>query len=203
MKRYRFLVCVVAAVIGCAEPSTQPIGDVRLARVSTYASAGVTLPTSTANSIVAVGDILGELRDGVCGVTATVFYGGSNDLIMYTNSPSAGDRKCAGNPAGSYPRKISVVVSGGTYPGTGVNALNIGSIAPGNTGYRQVGIPLASGPCVRVQFNLIDGGGIPVSRSSDGRSYTISGTAKALCVPSSGPSTSLGLLSVNFTAASY
>lgn len=202
MKRSGYLVCVVAAVVGCAEPSTQPIGDASLARSSTYPSAGVTLPTSNTNSIVAVGDNLGELRDGVCGVTATLFYGGSNDLIMYTNSPSAGDRKCTGKPAGSYPRKISVVLNGVTYQGTGVNVVNIGSIGTGSSGNRQVGIPLASGPCVRVQFNLLDGG-IPVSRSLDGRSYTIGGSAPALCVPSSGPSTPLGSLSVNFTAASY
>ena len=201
MKRSGYLVCVVAAVVGCAEPSTQPIGDARLARGSTYASAGVTLPTSNAGSIVAAGDNLGELRDGVCGVTATVFYGGSNDLIMYTNSPSAGDRKCAGSPAGSYPRKISVVLQGVTYQGTGVNVLNIGSIPAGSSGNRQVGIPLASGPCVRVQFNINDGG-IPVSRSSNSI-YTISGTAPARCVLSSGSSTSLASLSVNFTAASY
>lgn len=203
MKGYAFLLCAVAAVVGCTEPSTQPIGDARFGKAPpgpSSASAGVTLPT--AGYVVNAGDNLGEFRNGVCGVTATVFYAGSNDLIMYTNSPSAGDRKCAGNPAGSYPRKINVVLNSITYPATGVNVLNIGSVALGNPANRQVGIPLASGgPCDRVQFNLAEGG-VPVTRTSTS-SYAIVGTALARCVASDGSYTSLGSLSVNFTANSY
>lgn len=46
--------------------------------------------------------------NGVCGVTAKVFVGGSGDATMQTNSPRASDRQCR-----DYPRKMTLAYDDG------------------------------------------------------------------------------------------
>ena len=184
-----------------AKPVAQTPVSARSPAGPTNVSARVTLlAAGSAGTIVTAGDNLGDYIDGKCGVTATLLYAGSNDMIMNTGTSNAGDRKCSGQPAGSYPRKIRVILNDVPYSGTGVNLLNAGSISFGGTANRQVGLPLAAGaPCIRIQFNLVDGG-LPVSRSSDGLTYSVSGSASARCVQSDGSYTMLGTLAVSLTA---
>lgn len=190
------------ALASCADPVTAPELTAVFAKPApgpSNVAAGVILSST---GIVKSGDALGEYTNGVCGVNATLFYAGSNDMTMQTDSPSASDKKCVGKPVGSYPRKISIELNSNTYQGTGVNVLNIGSLAVGATENRQVGLPMASGaPCLRVQFHIADGG-IPVTRNTTS-DYTVAGSAPARCVQSDGSFTTLGTLQVNFTVKSY
>jgi hypothetical protein len=209
MKRHSLYLLTALTFAACAEPTSAPM-DARFAKAPpsgpTNTSAGVTLlpsGTSVATSIISAGDNLGEYRDGICGVTATLFYAGSNDMIMDTDNPAAKDRKCVGKPAGSYPRKINVTINGSTYAGGGLNVLSAGTVSVGTTANRQVGVVLAAGgPCVRVQFNIADGG-LPVTRLS-ATSYSVSGSGTARCVDSSGGYTTFATpMAVSATFNSY
>jgi len=46
--------------------------------------------------------------NGICGVTASIFEGGSGDAVMQTNNPTAANRKCA-----DAPRKWTLVYDDG------------------------------------------------------------------------------------------
>jgi hypothetical protein len=46
--------------------------------------------------------------DGVCGITGTIFLGGSGDEVVDGSNPSAKDRKCV-----HYPRKVTVLYPDG------------------------------------------------------------------------------------------
>jgi hypothetical protein len=46
--------------------------------------------------------------DGVCGITGTIFVGGSGDEVVDGSNPSASDRKCV-----YYPRKVTVLYPDG------------------------------------------------------------------------------------------
>jgi hypothetical protein len=108
-------------LVGCNESSMPsspaPIGrTVRYGKAPTVAdpSATVKIPLAeTGLNLIsdrAFSDGTNSVyATGVCGVTATIFLGGSGDMVLLAGSPRDADRKCA-----SYPRKYTVLYPDGT-----------------------------------------------------------------------------------------
>lgn len=170
--------------------------------LSNAAASVYLLPTADPGSSITAGDNLfgGRYQDGRCGVTATVFFSGSNDFISHTTSNSAGDRKCAPYGSSAVPRRLHIDYGNGVevVPG-GVNVLNIGTVTSGSA-YRQVGIPLTgSARCTRLQFSATDPAEqVLVTKVTGG--WSVAGTGRtARCLNASNIAVATYTLNVSFT----
>jgi hypothetical protein len=103
--------------------------------------------------------LISAYSNGVCGVTATVFAPNpTQDAVLQTDNPQAGDRKCVAYSRTVVPR--SVIVDYGVQRDSSPVTLNVhdlGSVS--GTSLRFLGLAL-SGPtiCEKVQFGGPAGG---------------------------------------------
>lgn len=209
------LVAVVALVCGCGDrPSVRSLDptEALLARSgTTNAAATFSLPLST-SALAIRGDGLFPVgsasvySNGVCGVTATVFAPNpTQDGVMQTDNPQAGDRKCAAYSRTVVPR--SVIVDYGAQrdssPGT-LNVHDLGSVSGTSLRFLGVGLSGATTICAKVQFGGPAGGDMVwVTRTSATSWHVYSQTAPAntaACVTAVG-NTVLENMNVDFTVS--
>ena len=108
MKCSRFVLLIIASIASaCSENVDQPLapipGSAALAKAPPPPPDPKTtlkLPLDGTGLAVTSDGMFGDgtfsaYTDGVCGVTASIFVGGSGDAVMQTNKPGARDRQCA------------------------------------------------------------------------------------------------------------
>jgi hypothetical protein len=109
---------LIAALTACAEPSAtgtmSPSADPTAAKAAADPTATVKLPLDDATLAVRSDRQFSDgtfslYANAVCGVTGTIFYGGSGDAVIDGSIPNAPNRSCA-----LYPRKATVVYPDGT-----------------------------------------------------------------------------------------
>ena len=210
------LVFVAGAAMVCAcadHSSVRPIDPTealftRAGATNAAATFSLPLPTSAASirgdGLFPVG-LSSAYSNGVCGVTATVFAPNpTQDAVVQTDNPQAGDQKCAAYSRTVVPR--SVIVDYGVKRDSGPVTLNVhdlGSVS--GTGLRFLGLALGGATiCEKVQFGGPAGGDMVwVTRTSATTWHVYSQAAPAntaTCVTTAG-NTVLPNTNVDFTVS--
>jgi hypothetical protein len=213
MTRLAF-VAVAALLCACGDhPSVRPIDptDALLARSGTTNAAAtfaLPLPTSATSirgdGLFVVG-VSSAYSNGVCGVTATVFAPNpTQDGVLQTDNPQAGDRKCAAYSRTVVPRPV-VVDYGAQQDRSSVtlNVHDLGSVS--GSSLRFLGLALSGATiCEKVQFGGPAGGDMVwVTRTSPTTLHVYSQAAPAntaMCVTAAG-NTVLQGMNVDFTVS--
>jgi hypothetical protein len=174
MKRQAVLTSVALVLLsGCGEQSlVQPGRSLRphaasdAKSVSSNAAATFWLPLPS-STLSVKGDGLfpdgsfSKYANGVCGVTATIFAPNpTQDAVMQTDNPQAGDRKCVAYGSSVVPRKLTVDYGNGieSNPVT-MNVHDMGSVGVGVTDLRFLGIGFrGTSRCNKLQFGGPEGG---------------------------------------------
>ncbi len=170
MKYFSSIIVVLAfGVTACSEPSA-PAGSQRLDPSPRYGKTTIVDPTATVK--IPLDDGLLNLKsdrafsdgtnsiyaDGVCGVTARIYLGGSGDMVLLTGTPRSADRNCA-----SYPRKHTVLYpdgfseTGGTIAVDEIQSATF-SIPIGSSALRGFHVSAGSVRCEGVHWGSKAGG---------------------------------------------
>jgi hypothetical protein len=116
------LTCHALLVAGVVTACTDPSSPARLSHYDANPrfAQGVADPTATTKLPLADAGLslksdgmfsdgtYSLYADGICGITGTIFLGGSGDEVLDGSNPSAKDRKCI-----YYPRKVTIVYPDG------------------------------------------------------------------------------------------
>jgi len=137
---------------GKAPPVVDPTATVKMP----LADAGLSLKSDQAFS----DGTSSVYANGVCGVTARIFLGGSGDMVLLAGSPSDADRNCPAYPRKHkvlYPDGTSDLVAGGTMAVTQLQSATF-SIPIGSSALRGFHVSTGSARCEGVHWGARAGG---------------------------------------------
>ena len=151
--------CGESPAVRSAAPEGADLGKLPTNRAATF------LMPAPSSSLSVRGDGLfpvgtgSSYKDGVCGVTATIFAPNpTQDAVMQTDNPQAADKTCAPYGKSARPRNVTVDFGDGTesLPGT-LNVHDLGTVT--GTSLRFFGLALRGGSrCDKLQFGGPFGG---------------------------------------------
>ena len=168
-----------ALLVGCVEPSSPSLinlgdGEKSFGKVVADPNATVKLPLNDVGlSLKSDGKYsdgtYALYANGVCGITATIFLGGSGDMVMDGGNPRYSDRKCV-----SYPRRMTVIYPDGiqeTIAGVLVSVNELESstflIPVGSSALRRFHVRTSSSRCDGVHWGgPVGGDSVLVTRTA-------------------------------------